>query len=91
MYKGKTLRKTLGRYMNTLGMTFEFLTYNRRRTNMCKYISKIIADSPEEIVRKSATPAADHLFKIGEDGCKLNEELAKAFHHTVCRLLFATN
>jgi len=30
----------------------------------------------------SATPAADHLFKVREDGKKLSEEQADAFHHT---------
>jgi len=37
------------------------------------------------------TPASDHLFKVREDGRKLNEELADAFHHTVYQLLFAAN
>ena len=35
------------------------------------------------------TPASDHLFKVREDGRKLSEELADAFHHTVYQLLFA--
>jgi hypothetical protein len=39
----------------------------------------------------SATPAADHLFKAREDGKKLSEEQADAFHHTVYHLLFAAN
>ncbi len=35
--------------------------------------------------------AGDHLFKVREDGRKLSEELADAFHHTVYQLLFAAN
>jgi hypothetical protein len=35
---------------------------------MCKYLSSIIADFPEQITGVSATPAADHLFKVREDG-----------------------
>ena len=58
---------------------------------MCKYLSSIIADFPEQITGVSATPAADHLFKVREDGKKLNEEQADAFHHTVYQLLFAAN
>jgi hypothetical protein len=38
-----------------------------------------------------ATPASDYLFKVCEDGKKLNEELAEAFHHTVYQLLFAAS
>ena len=51
----------------------------------------IIADFPEQITGVSATPAADHLFKVREDGKKLSEEQADAFHHTVYQLLFAAN
>jgi hypothetical protein len=35
---------------------------------MCKYLSNIISDFLEEITGVSATPAADHLFKVREDG-----------------------
>jgi hypothetical protein len=38
-----------------------------------------------------ATRAADHLYKIREDGKKLNEELVETFHHTTYQLLFAAN
>ncbi len=61
------------------------------KINMTKYLSKVIADFPEEIIGKAATPAGDHLFKVEDDGRKLNEEQADAFHHTVYQLLFAAN
>jgi hypothetical protein len=38
-----------------------------------------------------ATPAANHSYKIQENGKKLNKEQAKAFHHTPYQLLFAAN
>ena len=40
---------------------------------------------------QQATPAADHLFKVNEDGRKLGEDQSDAFHHTVYQLLFAAN
>jgi hypothetical protein len=58
---------------------------------MTQYKSKIIKEFPEEILGKLATPAGDHLFKVREDGTKLNEEQADAFHHTMYQLLFATS
>jgi hypothetical protein len=58
---------------------------------MTKYLSKVIAYFPEEIIGKTATPAGDHLFKVRDEGQKLNEEQADAFHHTVYQLLFASN
>jgi hypothetical protein len=51
----------------------------------------VIADFPEEIIGKTATPAGDHLFKVRDEGRKLNEEQADAFHHTVYQLLFVAN
>ena len=38
-----------------------------------------------------ATPASDYLFKVHQDGGKLNKEMAEAFHRTVHQLLFAAN
>jgi hypothetical protein len=58
---------------------------------MCKYLSKVIEDFPEEIMGVSATPAADHLFKVREDGRKLSKEQVDVFYHTVYQLLFAVN
>ena len=58
---------------------------------MTQYISRIIKEIPEEMIGKSATPAGDHLFKIREDGQKLDDEMADAFYHTVYQLLFAAN
>ncbi len=91
VYMGKTLQKTLGRYMTTLEWLLIFWYMTEWKHYTCKYISKIIADFPEEIVGKSAISAMNHLFKIREDGHKLNEKLAKAFHHAVYQLLFAAN
>ncbi len=58
---------------------------------MWDYLQIGIQEFPEEITGVCATPANDYLFKVREDGRKLNEELAEAFHHTVYQLLFATN
>ncbi len=58
---------------------------------MTQYVTKIIREFPEEIVGKQASPAADHLFKIREDGKKLDEQHADAFHRTVYQLIFSAN
>jgi hypothetical protein len=72
-------------------MIFDFSSKNEVQINMTWYVSKIIEDFPEKIVGISSTPAGDHLFKIREDGRKLDDEMADAFHHTVYQLLFAAN
>ncbi len=42
-------------------------------------------------VQIPGAPAGDHIFKVRDDGRKLNEEQADAFHRTVYQLLFAAN
>jgi hypothetical protein len=72
-------------------MIFDFSSQGEVKINMTQYVSRIIKEFPEEILGKKATPAGDHLFKVREDGTKLNEEQVDAFHHTLYQLLFAVN
>ncbi len=90
---GDNLAENVGMTHDYLGMTFDYAFEGEVRINMCKYLSKVIEaeDFPEEITGVSATPAAEYLFKVREDGKKLNEEQADIFHHTVYQLLFAAN
>jgi hypothetical protein len=74
-----------------LGMTFDYSSGKELQINMWDYIKKVIREFPEEITGVCATPASDDLFKVREDGTKLNEELAEAFHYTVYQLLFAAS
>jgi hypothetical protein len=88
---GDNLVKNVGKVHDYLGMTFDYAFGGEVQINLCKYLSSIIADFPEQITGVSATPAADHLFKVREDGKKLSKEQADAFHHTMYQLLFAAN
>jgi hypothetical protein len=88
---GDILVENVGKVHDYLGMTFNYAFGGEVQINMCKYLSCIIADFPEQITGVSATPAAGHLFKVRENGKKLSEEQADVFHHTVYQLLFAAN
>jgi hypothetical protein len=88
---GDNLAESMGTKHTYLGMEFDYLCIGEVKINMQKYIAKIIDEFPEEIMSTSATPAADYLFAVREDGHKLNEEQATAFHHTVYQLLFTAN
>ena len=83
--------ESTGKKHDYLGMIFDFSFQGEVQINMTNYISKIIKEFPEEIMAEQATPAADHLFKVNEDGRKLGEDQSDAFHHTVYQLLFAAN
>jgi hypothetical protein len=57
---------------------------------MVNYLKSVIAEFPEMITGKAATPAADHLFTVKnkKEARVLKEERALVFHHTVAQLLF---
>jgi len=80
---GDNLAENTGKVHDYLGMIFDFLDRDKVKINMTKYLTNVIADFPEEIIGKADTPAGDHLFKVRDEGRKLNEEKADAFHHTV--------
>jgi hypothetical protein len=88
---GENLAEKVGTVHHYLGMTFDYSFDNKVRINMNQYLSKIIKEFPQEISGMCVTPAADHSYKIQENGNKPNEELAEAFHHTTYQLLFAAN
>jgi hypothetical protein len=71
---GDNLAESTGKIHDYLGMTFDFSLQDEVKINMRQCISKVIEAFPKEIVGKAVTPAGDHLFKVREDGQKLNEE-----------------
>ena len=88
---GDNLAENTGKVHDYLGMLFDFSDRNKVKINMTKYLTKEIADFPEEIIGKAATPAGGHLFKVRDEGRKLNVEQVDAFHHTVYQLIFVAN
>jgi hypothetical protein len=89
----ENLVEIVGTVHDYLGMTFDYSFTREVRINMWNYLGRVIKEFPEKITGTCATPApaSDHLFKVCEDGRKLNEELADAFHHTVYQILFTAN
>ncbi len=88
---GENLTKNVGKVHDYLGMTFDFSFTKEVKVNMWDYLRKVIKEFPEEITGVCGTLAGDCLFKVRDDGKKLNEEQAEAFHHTVYQLLFTAN
>eukprot|EP00804_Cyclotella_cryptica_P019093 CCRYP_021211-RA/>CCRYP_021211-RA protein AED:0.16 eAED:0.16 QI:0/0/0/0.66/1/1/3/0/1057 len=71
-----------------LGMDLDYSEKGKCRITMPGYTKEVINAFPEVINGSAATPAADHLFQTREDGKKLPEEQAAAFHRTTAQLLF---
>ena len=63
----------------------EFCDNGTLEVSMIKFLKNMIAEFPELIKGRAATPAHDKLFVIRDDNeaRKLNEEQALAFHLTV--------
>jgi len=88
MIRGKQM--TICWHVDDLGMHLDYSEEGKCKITMSPYTQDIIDSFPEEIVGISTTPAADHLFKVRDEGDakKLPEEQAVAFHRTTAQLLF---
>jgi hypothetical protein len=71
-----------------LGMKFDYSEKGAVTVDMSDYVKTIIADMPEEMIGKAATPAASHLFEIREEPVVVDEERAETFHRMVMQLQY---
>ncbi len=87
---GPKLSMHMGNTHDYLGVDLEFNDDSTLDVLMVNYLKSVIAEFPEMITGKAATPAADHLFTIRDEkeARVLKEERALIFHHTVAQLLF---
>ena len=87
---GPKLRMHMGHKHDYLGVDMEFNKDSTLDMSMFKYLWGVIDGFPEVIRGRAATPAAAHLFEIGDEkeARALKEEHALEFHHTVAQLLF---
>jgi hypothetical protein len=85
-YCRDNLAETTGSVHDYLGMIFDFSERDKIKINMTEYLSKVIADFPEEIIGKAAKPAGNHLFKVRDEGRELNDEQADTFQKAVYQL-----
>jgi hypothetical protein len=82
------LTVTRGKIHEYLGMTIDFTTNDMVSIRMDDYVEGILDEAREDMWGVAATPAADHLFQVNEDGNKLKEADAQYFHTMTAKLLF---
>ena len=87
---GEELTAHRGKVHDYLGMDFDYSETGKFKVSMIKYLDNVLTEFPEVLTGSAATPAADHLFKVREDGTAklLDESEAQIFHHTTAQLLF---
>ena len=87
--KEAPITTTRGKQHDYLGMMIDYSTAGEVRFTMTDYIFETLEDLPKEMSHgEAATPAADHLFNIAENGVRLDSERAKIFHQLTAKLLF---
>ena len=89
------VRVTRGKVRDYLGMHLDYSDRGKvkTKTSMVPFLKTVIEEFPEEITGSATTTsAASHLFDVRDDvDCiLLDEKWARAFHHAVAQLLFAT-
>jgi hypothetical protein len=86
------MRVLRGRVRDYLGMTLDFTNKGEVKVTMIDYLKGVINDFPEIITGTAITPATANLFEVRPDIERkvIGEEQARAFHHSVAQLLFAT-
>jgi len=68
-----------GRKITYLGMDLDYTEKGVLSVSMLPYIDNILEKFPEIIQNTSPTPAAEHLFKVRENGKLLDEDQAMLF------------
>ena len=69
-------------------MTLDFSVTGSVRIDMDEYIEALLEEFPKMVIGSAVMPATESLFKVNEDGKKLDEEKAQQFHTTVAKALF---
>jgi hypothetical protein len=89
---GDNMHVSRGLVHDYLGMTLDYTKKGEVKVMMVDYLKGVMGDFPEVIDGTAPTPASEHLFDIrpDEERTLLNEEQARAFHHAVAQLLFAS-
>jgi len=77
-----------GKTHKFLWINFDFRIPGSVVISMKDYVKDMIKTFPEEVVKTTATPAAEHLFKIREEVDKLDEKLASLYHTIAAKGLF---
>ena len=56
---------------------------------MIEYLDSVLQEFPEQLGTTAATPAAEHLFMVWDEGKTqhLSKDQEQTFHHTVLQLL----
>jgi hypothetical protein len=82
-----TIRR--GKVHDYLGIKIDFTTPGKVKMTMNDYISQLLEETPDELLKGPVTSAAgNHLFKVNPRSERLDEETAVIYHHLTAKLLY---
>jgi len=74
---------------NYLGMTVDFSQPGKVIFSMVDYIERVIAETPDELMKgPCSTPAANHLLRVDDKAELLDKEKAETYHHLTAMILY---
>jgi Reverse transcriptase (RNA-dependent DNA polymerase) len=78
-----------GKVHDYLGMKFDFSTPGKVILSMDDYISQLLEETPEELLKGAVTsPAGNYLFNVNPKCERLDSETAAMYHHLTAKLLY---
>ena len=86
--KHKPLTVQRGLLHDYLGMTIDLSMKPRVMITMIDMIEKMLEDIPDDMDGEKKSPAQVHLFKVNEDGVRLEEDKRVIVHRNTAKLLF---
>jgi hypothetical protein len=69
-------------------MTIDYSETGKLKFLMPVYINCILEEAPMDMASTDVTPAASNLFTVRKDVNKLNDKMAKMYHHMMAKLLY---
>jgi hypothetical protein len=90
---GDNMHVSRGLVHEYLGMTLDYTVKGEVKITIVDYLKGVIGYFPEAIDGTAPTAASEHVFNVrpDEERVLLEEERARAFHHAVAQLLFASS
>ena len=84
------VKESRGKVHDYLGMDLDFSEKGAVKIKMKRYVEEMVSKFPfpDEIKKAVASPASDFLFRVNEEGKKIDEERAQTFHNVVAKGLF---
>ena len=86
--KEAPLTITRGSTHDYLGMTLDYTEDGKVKIKMTDYVTKMLAELPEDMNGEAPTPAANHLFAVDDNQPTVSEDKAQCFHTYVAKTLF---